>query len=65
MALIGKGVAARGLDVAPEGSRLSCCVNANRSKLQETVEDRGACVLQFMELRRVGQDLATEQQQSS
>ena len=40
-------------------------VNANLSKLQETVEERGACVLLFRELRRVGQDLVTEQQQSS
>ena len=35
----------------------------NRSKLWEVVKDREACLLQFMWLRRVGHDLATERQQ--
>ena len=34
----------------------------NLSKLWEIVEDRGACVLQSMELQIVELDLATEQQ---
>ena len=33
----------------------------NLSKLQEIVEDREPCVLQSLELQRVGCDLATEQ----
>ena len=33
------------------------------SKLREIVMDREACVLQFMGSQRVGQDLATEQQE--
>ena len=33
------------------------------NKLQEIVEDRVACVLQFMELQSVRHDLVTEQQQ--
>ena len=33
------------------------------SKLQEIVKDREACVLQSVELQRVGHDLVTEQQQ--
>ena len=39
-------------------------MDMNLSKLWETVEDRGACMLQFMELLRVGHDLATKQQTS-
>ena len=35
----------------------------NLSKIQEIVEDRPAWHLQSMGLQRVGQDLATEQQQ--
>ena len=35
------------------------------SKLREIVKDRKPDVLQFMRLQRVGQDLATEQQQYS
>ena len=38
-------------------------LDMNLSKLQEIVEDRGAWWLQFMGSQRVGQDLATEQQQ--
>ena len=38
-------------------------MNMNSSRLWETVEDRGACVLHSMWLQRVGHDLATEQQQ--
>ena len=40
-------------------------MDMNLSKLWETVEDRGACMLQSMELLRVGHDLATKQQQAS
>ena len=32
------------------------------SKLQETVKDREACVLQSLESQRLGHDLVTEQQ---
>ena len=39
-------------------------MDRNLSKLWETVEDRGACMLQSMELLRVGHDLATKQQTS-
>ena len=35
----------------------------NQSKLWETVKDRGVCVLESMELQRVGHNLVTEQQQ--
>ena len=40
-------------------------MDMNLSKLQEIVADRGAGVLQSMGLQRVGQDLATEQQQQN
>ena len=38
-------------------------MDMNLSKLQEIVEDRGAFMLQFMELQSVRHDLVTEQQQ--
>ena len=38
-------------------------MDMNLNKLQETVKDWEACVLQSMGLQTVGQDLATEQQQ--
>ena len=38
-------------------------MNMNLSKLQEMVKDREANMLQFMGLKRVRHDLATEQQQ--
>ena len=38
-------------------------MDMNLNKLQEIVEDRGACVVQFMELQSVRHDLVTEQQQ--
>ena len=38
-------------------------VDMRMSRLQETVKDREASVLQFVEVTRVGHDLATEQQQ--
>ena len=38
-------------------------MDMNLSQLQETVEDRGAWVLQSVGSQRVGHDLATEQQQ--
>ena len=47
----------RGLDDITDSMDMSL------SKLQEIVEDRGACVLQSLGSQRVGQDLATEQQQ--
>ena len=37
-------------------------VDMRMSRLQETVKDREASVLQFVEVTRVGHDLATEQQ---
>ena len=40
-------------------------MDMNLNKLQEIVEDKGTCVLQFMGWQRVGHDLATEQQQQS
>ena len=38
-------------------------MDMNLSKLQEIMEDRGAGMKQSMGLQRMGQDLATEQQQ--
>ena len=38
-------------------------MDMNLNKLQETVKDWEACVMQSMGLQTVGQDLATEQQQ--
>ena len=38
-------------------------MDMNLSKLWETVEDRGACCAAVQALRRVGRDLAPEQQQ--
>ena len=40
-------------------------VDMNLSKLQEVVKDRKAYVLQSVGLKRVRQDLVTEQQQQS
>ena len=37
-------------------------VDMRMSRLQETVKDREASVLQFVEVTRVGHNLATEQQ---
>ena len=36
-------------------------VNRNLSKLQERVENRGACMLRFMESQKAGHHLVTEQ----
>ena len=47
----------RWLDSIPDS------VDINLSKLQEIMEDRGAGMKQSMGLQRIGQDLATEQQQ--
>ena len=43
---------------------ISDSMDLNSSKLQETVKDRGACVLHSMGLQRVTYDVVTEQQPS-
>ena len=42
---------------------ISNSMDKNLSKLQETVEDRGACGMPVHVLQSVGHDIVTEQQQ--
>ena len=42
---------------------ISNSMDMNLSKLQETVEDRGACGMPVHVLQSVGHDIVTEQQQ--